>query len=142
MIHLRLLLSFFEWIFREMIPSCVVNANPTIKQRVSSLLRMFKTYCWFLIFSTKRAAISNKRSRPSFLFFILIGWLMTVDCQPVNRTSLSYFFFMKLILVPSISINSFLVGYSSRLIEQEKTHRWLIVLLQISSLSSLSFINK
>ena len=37
-------------------------------------------------------------------------------------------------LVPSISINLFLIGYSSRLVEQEKTHRWLIVPLQISSL--------
>jgi len=79
--------------FGKMIPSCEVNANPAIKQRVFSLLGMFKTHCWFLIFlNTKRAVISNKRNRPFFLFFNLIGWLMTSDWQPVNRTSLSYFF--------------------------------------------------
>lgn len=92
--RLRLLLSFFDWIFREMIPAWEVNANLAIKQWVLSLLGMFKTHCWFLIFlNTKRAVISNKRSRPFFLFFYnLIGWLMTGDWQPVNRTSLSYFF--------------------------------------------------
>ena len=94
-IRLRLLLSFdsLTEFCGKMIPSSEVNANPAIKQRVLSPLRMFKTHCWFLIFlNTKRAVISNKRSRPFFLFFNLIGWRMTGDWQPVNRTSLSYFF--------------------------------------------------
>lgn len=79
--------------FGKMIPSCEVNANPVIKQRVLSLLGLLKNHCWFLMFlNTKRAVISNKRSRPFFLFFNLIGWLMTSDWQLVNRTSLSYFF--------------------------------------------------
>lgn len=79
--------------FGKMIPSCKVNANPVIKQRVLSLLGLLKNHCWFLMFlNTKRAVISNKRSRPFFFFFNLIGWLMTSDWQLVNRTSLSYFF--------------------------------------------------
>lgn len=79
--------------FGKMIPSCEVNANPVIKQRVLSLLGLLKNHCWFLMFlNTKRAVISNKRSRPFFFFFNLIGWLMTSDWQLVNRTSLSYFF--------------------------------------------------
>lgn len=125
-IRLRLLLSFdsLTEFCGKMIPLSEVNANPAIKQRVLSPLRMFKTHCWFLIFlNTKTAVISNKRSRPFFLFFNLIGWLMTSDWQLVNRASLSYFF-MKLMLVPLISVNLFLIGYSSRN-KKRHTDDWL-----------------
>lgn len=140
-IRLRLLLSFdsLTEFCGKMIPSSEMNANPAIKQRVLSLLRMFKTHCWFLIFlNTKTAVISNKRSRPFFLFFNLIGWLMTSDWQLVNRASLSYFFHET--YVGSFDQCKFIPNWLF-FQEQEKTHRWLIVPLQISSLG-LSLTNR
>lgn len=125
-IRLRLLLSFdsLTEFCGKMIPSSEVNANPAIKQRVLSPLRMFKTHCWFLIFlNTKTAVISNKRSRPFFLFFNLIGWLMTSDWQLVNRTSLSYFFH-ETYVGSFVSVNLFLIGYSSRN-KKRHTDDWL-----------------
>ena len=140
-IRLRLLLSFdsLTEFCGKMIPLSEVNANPAIKQRVLSPLRMFKTHCWFLIFlNTKTAVISNKRSRPFFLFFNLIGWLMTSDWQLVNRASLSYFFHET--YVDSFDQCKFIPNWLF-FQEQEKTHRWLIVPLQISSLG-LSLTNR
>ena len=140
-IRLRLLLSFdsLTEFCGKMIPLSEVNANPAIKQRVLSPLRMFKTHCWFLIFlNTKTAVISNKGSRPFFLFFNLIGWLMTSDWQLVNRASLSYFFHET--YVDSFDQCKFIPNWLF-FQEQEKTHRWLIVPLQISSLG-LSLTNR